>query len=221
MTPPDRDDDKTQLVPQPGVDQDKTIVSGRGGNAGLEVNWPSGGKVVGTNIQAGVRVAGQPQPQGQPPAAPFQGRPAGGQGETIFVIPQQGQQPGAPVFNPVVAWLTVLKGPGRGQSRPVFYGQNSIGRGPDQRVSLDFGEQSDQRISRGTHAYLVYDEVSRKFFLRDAGQSNLVRHNGNVVLQPIEIEDRDEVTIGDTKLMFVALCNSKFDWLAEDEPSTA
>jgi hypothetical protein len=142
-------------------------------------------------------------------------QPAPAQGETIFVTPEPGALPGAKPFEPVVGWLVVTRGPGRGEFRAVHYGQNSIGRDPKQRISFDFG---DQKISRDTHAFLVYDEVVRKFFLRDNGKSNLVRHNGNLVMAPTEIQDRDTISIGDTTLLFVALCNANFDWLAADEP---
>jgi len=135
-----------------------------------------------------------------------------GQDETIFV------SPAGPKFDPVVGWLVVTSGPGRGQFRPVFYGQNAIGRGPDQRICIDFG---DQGISREAHAFIIYDEAQRMFFIRDNGKSNLVRHKGNLVLMPTEMADRDEITIGETSLLFVALCNSTFDWLATNAPDKA
>src|SRR5262245_34060455 len=126
----------------------------------------------------------------------------GGDGETLF-LPAQVDGTGAP-FNPVVGWVVVAEGPGVGQFRPVYYGQNSIGRGEHLQVKIDFG---DQRISREAHAFLVYDEVERKFFVRDNGKSNVVRLNGNIVLMPTELCDRDRISIGQTTLLFVALCN--------------
>jgi hypothetical protein len=50
---------------------------------------------------------------------------------------------------PVVGWLVITSGPGRGQSLQLGYGMNSIGRNEAQRVSLDFG---DEEISRENHA---------------------------------------------------------------------
>jgi hypothetical protein len=129
--------------------------------------------------------------------------------ETIFV------SPAGPQFDPVVGWLVVTSGPGRGQFRPVYYGQNAIGRGTDQRISIDFG---DQAISREAHAFIIYDDAQRIFYIRDNGKSNLVRHKGNLVLTPTELHDRDEVTIGETSLLFVALCNPTFDWQATNAP---
>lgn len=205
-----RSDDKTQILPGTNmVDNDRTIIpnqqQGPGGNAPLR------GTVIG-GLQPPRQPAGSPAPNvpgGRPPA----------QGETIFVVPQGNAAPGAAPFDPVIGWMVVTKGPGRGHFKPVYYGSNSIGRGSDQRIIIDFG---DQRISRETHAYIVYDDVQRQYYVRDNGRSNLVRHNGNLVMAPTEIKDRDLITIGETVLMFIALCNADFDWLANtDEPSKA
>jgi hypothetical protein len=80
-------------------------------------------------------------------------------------------------------------------------------------VSLDFG---DQRISRQSHAYLIYDDVAQKFYIRDGGKTNLVRLNGELLMTPAELRDRDEITVGGTTLLFVALCGPDFDWLATE-----
>jgi hypothetical protein len=200
------EDDKTQIIRRPpSGGQEKTVVARPGGFA--VPPGPPRGHVIGTDLKP------------QPPVSPGRplehtAAPAPAQGETIFVVPQPGTPADAPPFNPVVGWLTIVQGPGKGHFRPIYYGQNSIGRDPKQRVSFDFG---DQKISRDTHAFIVYDDVQRRFFIRDNGKSNLVRHNGNLVMTPTEIGDRDHITIGDTTLLFVALCNSNFDWLAMDE----
>ena len=116
-------------------------------------------------------------------------------------------------FDPPVGWLVIREGPGRGSYRPVFYGQNAIGRSATQRINLDFG---DLRISREEHAFLIYDEISRRFYLRDNGKTNLVRINGVPVMAPTEIYHQDQITIGSTQLLFVALCGHGFDWLADE-----
>lgn len=122
-------------------------------------------------------------------------------------------------FDPAVAWLVITDGPGRGQHLNVYYGQNTIGRGAEQRIRLNFG---DNRIAREAHAFVVYDDVERKFYLRDNGKANLVRVNGKPVLTPTELADRDQLSIGETQMTFVAFCGPAFDWLAQDDgPDTA
>ncbi|MBU1210972.1 MAG: FHA domain-containing protein [Alphaproteobacteria bacterium] len=139
--------------------------------------------------------------------------------DETFVVAREIQREADPNFNPVVGWLVILEGPGRGEHCTVYYGQNSIGRGEDQRIQLNFG---DARITRDTHAFLVYDDHVRKFYLRDNGKANLIRLNGVAVLAPTDVADRDIISIGETVMLFVALCGTEFDWLGGDGgPNTA
>lgn len=109
----------------------------------------------------------------------------------------------------VAGWLVVLSGPGRGASREVYFGMNTIGRDAGERIPLDFGDAS---ISRSAHAYLVYDEKQNQFYLQHAGKSNLVRLNDAPVLAPTELKHGDKVEIGATTLMFIPLCSDSFRW---------
>lgn len=121
-------------------------------------------------------------------------------------------------FNPPVGWLVIIDGPGRGAALTIHYGQNTIGRGDNQQIQLNFG---DNRIARETHAYVIYDEIARQFYVRDAGQKNLVRVNQQPVLSPVELKSHDHIQIGATTCLFVPLCTPSFDWLGgEDDPAT-
>jgi hypothetical protein len=139
-------------------------------------------------------------------------------GDTVMVPAGAADPQAKGAFDPVVGWLVVVEGLGRGQFRSVRYGQNAVGRGQDLRISIDFG---DPRISREPHAFVVYDEVQRKFFIRDNGKSNIVRLNGDAVLTLAELHDRDKISIGETTLLFVALCDQNFDWLVNNATKTA
>lgn len=157
-----------------------------------------------------------PTPGAPAPATPGVQAPAAA-GATIFVpAAASAQSDLAP--EPVVGWVVITQGPGRGNFRPVHYGQNAIGRGEELRISIDYG---DQRISREPHAFLVYDERERKFFVKDNGKASVVRLNGNMVLTPTPMHNRDQISIGQTTLLFIALCDETFDWLTGDAPKTA
>lgn len=118
-----------------------------------------------------------------------------------------------PVFDPAVGFLVIVDGPGRGASHPIHYGQNTIGRSSSQRISLNYG---DPRISREEHAFLIYDETTQDFFIRDNGKANLVRHNDTPVLTPTRLNHRDVISIGDTLMLFIAVCGADFDWIRDD-----
>ena len=121
---------------------------------------------------------------------------------------------GGDVYEMTAGWLVVIGGPGRGASRGVFFGMNSVGRNADQRIPLDFGDES---ISRDSHAYIVYDEMQNDFYVQHGGKANLVRHNGKPVLAPTELQHGDVLEIGATKLMFVPLCGEAFSWKTDEE----
>lgn len=111
-------------------------------------------------------------------------------------------------------WLVIVDGPGRGASFSVAAGVSTIGRGEDQAISLDFGDQS---VSRSAHASVAYDEEQRKFYIGHGGKSNVVRRNSAPVLATEELEDGDLIRIGKTTLRFVAFCNADFSWGAEGD----
>lgn len=141
-----------------------------------------------------------------------------GEVKTVF-LPPVSKSIETDDFNPPVAVLIVVDGPGRGNMCPVYYGQNSLGRGVDQRIALNFG---DSRISRDTHAFILFDELDRKFFVRDNGKENIVRVNDAPVMTPTELNSRDRITVGETTLLFLPICDQTFDWLSagDDDPET-
>jgi hypothetical protein len=120
-----------------------------------------------------------------------------------------GSQAGEQEDDPVVGWLVVLKGPGRGRSLEIGSGANPIGRAPGQKLCLNFG---DPQISRERHAIVVYDPVSRRFFLQAGAGRNLTYLGDQLVLEPKEMNPGDTITVGDTVLHFVPYCGADFGW---------
>lgn len=110
---------------------------------------------------------------------------------------------------PVVGWLVIVDGPGKGQSIKLGFGMNSIGRGKEARVSLDFG---DEEISRQDHASVTYDPKGNKFYLQHGGGINLTYLEDAPVLQPAELKGRETISIGHTKLIFIPFCGAHFVW---------
>lgn len=156
------------------------------------------------------RIISQPAEQ-ESQVAPTRHEPADEPRTRVFTGPQDDHED-APVdqtFEPTVGWLVVVKGPGRGHSRQIHYGMNSLGRGPSERISLNFG---DSAISREAHAYIVYDDKQKEFYIQHAGKSNLVRVNDSPVMAPKELTRGDLIELGSTTLMFVPLCGDDFNW---------
>ena len=113
----------------------------------------------------------------------------------------------------VVGWVVVLEGPGKGCSREIGYGNNTMGRSPSAAISLDFG---DETISREKHCVLTYDPKGNNYFLSPGDSRNLVYVNEAPVLSPTVLKTGDKVGLGNSLLAFVAFCGDDFDWGEED-----
>jgi hypothetical protein len=111
---------------------------------------------------------------------------------------------------PVVGWLVVIGGPGLGAFRPIFEGNNTIGRAPSQRIPVDFG---DDAISAEEQAYLRYDSSDRSFlFVPNLAKTNVVRLNDDKPTAAVKLRPMDVITMGRTQLVFVPFCGEEFDW---------
>jgi len=126
------------------------------------------------------------------------------------VVEQEQDEGDKAMDDPVVGWLVVVDGPGRGHASALGYGMNSIGRASTERISLDYG---DTDMSRTKHTLITYDPRGRKFYLQHGGGQNLTYlKNGSPVLTPVEINGGEEIIVGQTTLRFVPFCGELFDW---------
>ncbi len=112
--------------------------------------------------------------------------------------------------DPVVGWLVVVGGPGIGSYRPIFEGNNTVGRGTTQRIPLDFG---DDAISSEEQAYIRYDSSDRSFlFVPNLAKTNVVSVNDRRPTGAVELKQMDVIVMGRTQLVFVPFCGPEFDW---------
>ncbi len=68
------------------------------------------------------------------------------------------------------------------------------------------------QISRLNHAKMLYDPRGRKFTLTLGESTNPIYLGGGVVLGPTEVKSGDRIQLGDTEVLFMALCGEDFDW---------
>ena len=129
--------------------------------------------------------------------------PVGGRAITAPAKPARDLAP-----SQVVGWLAVVEGPGRGEVMTLGYGVNDIGRGADARVRLDFG---DVAIDLRSQAAIIYTARSRRFYLQAIAPGNWV-DGCPVVGKSVELTGGETLRMGQTRLRFVALCGSGFDW---------
>lgn len=112
---------------------------------------------------------------------------------------------------PVVGWLVCIEGPDKGKDFCLHGVKSTIGRRQDSSILL-----SDEKISRsGFPALIVYDDrKTHKFYLAsgDASSHNNVELCGQMLLGQSIINPYDEITIENTKLVFVPFCGEDFYW---------
>ena len=112
--------------------------------------------------------------------------------------------------DPVVGWLVIVGGQGIGTYRPIFEGNNTIGRAPENRIPIDFG---DNAISGHEQAYIRYDSTDRSFlFVPNLSKTNVVSVNDQRPTAAVPLQAMDVITMGRTQLVFVPFCGPEFDW---------
>lgn len=145
-------------------------------------------------------------------SAPQNPKPLGGRGmvedydSVTVVAPINNKVSGA--FSPVTGWLVCTEGPAKGMDYRIRAGYNYIGRSEHMDICI----RGDQQISREKHALIAYDHKKHVFFFGPAEGKSVVRINGEMVMNPTEINAYDVITIGETKLLFVPLCGERFNW---------
>jgi hypothetical protein len=112
--------------------------------------------------------------------------------------------------DPVVGWLVVVGGPGLGAFRPIYEGNNTMGRSRSQRIPIDFG---DDTISSEEQGYIRYDGSDRSFlFVPNMAKTNVVSVNSKKPTAAVPLAAMDVITIGRTQLAFIPFCGEDFDW---------
>ncbi|MCA1030220.1 FHA domain-containing protein [Bacillus timonensis] len=109
---------------------------------------------------------------------------------------------------PVVGWLVCIAGKDRGRDYRIHPEKNTLGRSETNDIHI----ANDQTISRDNHATVIYDPKKRNFRLLAGQGRGLVYVNDEVIDFSTPLKSRDIIELGETKLMFVPLCDEHFDW---------
>lgn len=111
-------------------------------------------------------------------------------------------------IDPVRGWLVCVNGKKKGKDFRIHSEKNFIGRSKSNDICLDF----DETVSREVTTIVTYDIRSNKFWAQSGDGKSNIYLNDNIVLVPMELNNNDVLTIGQTELMFVSFCNSSFKW---------
>ena len=111
-------------------------------------------------------------------------------------------------LEPVVGWLVCIEGAEKGKDYRLLGRINTIGRSEKMDVCI----KGDPTISKENHARLGYDPKNNRFRLIPAASSNNIYLNEDVVDMPTPLKAYDVMEFGQTKLVFIPLCSSRFSW---------
>ncbi len=115
---------------------------------------------------------------------------------------------GAEDVEPVVGWLVAISGSHLGQDFKLKTGRNFIGRS----IEMDVALEKDNSISREKHAIILYEPKSNMFLVQPGDAKQLFYLNEKVVLEATKISAYDILSLGETNLLFIPCCSSKFNW---------
>jgi len=160
----------------------------------------------------GTTLIEEPGRRPQPKGTTLMGTPGGTRlaGAIAAAEPSPGEAPGyEQERGPVVGWLVIVAGPGRGRSLEIGLGMNIIGRGSGNRINLEFG---DNQISAEDHFRIAFDTQNRLFHLVPGRGTNLVYIEGQPLLSPVSLTHGSQLTVGATTLRFAAFCGQDWNW---------
>ncbi|KOR32207.1 hypothetical protein TI05_08695 [Achromatium sp. WMS3] len=108
----------------------------------------------------------------------------------------------------LVGWLICIEGSAKGQDFRIYSERNFIGSGNNMDICI----KDDAAISESHHAEINFDARSNKFYIATKN-SNDTYLNAKLVKAFTPLDSWDTIKIGQTKLLFVALCGSNFNWI--------
>lgn len=111
-------------------------------------------------------------------------------------------------LEPVVGWLVCIEGKDKGKDYKLLGRINTIGRSERMDVCI----KGDQSISKEDHARLGYDPKNNRFRIIPASSTNNIYLNDDVVDISTRLKPYDVLEFGQTKLIFIPLCSSRFNW---------
>ncbi|MBQ3426401.1 MAG: FHA domain-containing protein [Clostridia bacterium] len=111
-------------------------------------------------------------------------------------------------IDPVVGWVVCIEGASKGQDYRIKSERNFIGR--DQ--SMDISISGDKSISREKHAIISYSPKTNGFMLIPGESHGIVYLNNEEIYAPVELKRGDIIELGETKLMFIPVCDDSFQW---------
>lgn len=111
-------------------------------------------------------------------------------------------------MEPVVGWLVCIEGSDRGKDYHLYGRINTVGRNENMDVCI----HGDTGITRDTHVKIAYDPKKNNFYIVPGNASDNTYLNDEPVYMQTRLNAYDLIEMGETKLLFIPLCEQRFSW---------
>lgn len=109
---------------------------------------------------------------------------------------------------PPVGFVICISGPMKGSDFKILPGRNLIGRGD----KVDIALKDDPAVSRDGHCVISYDHKHNSFIIAPGIGHGLTYLNDSPVETARGINSHDIIEIGNSRLIFLPLCDEHFKW---------
>lgn len=109
---------------------------------------------------------------------------------------------------PIVGWLICIEGSDKGKDYRLYGRINTVGRGENMDVCI----HGDSGITRDTHVKVAYDPKKNHFYIVPGNATNNTYLNDEPVYMQTRLNSHDLIELGETKLLFIPLCDRRFSW---------
>lgn len=107
-----------------------------------------------------------------------------------------------------VGWLVCTEGADFGRFYTLKEGRNLIGSG----INMDVDLSHDLSITKENIAWIEFLEDTGSFMISPGNARQLIYVNDDLIFKPTMLLNKDILTMGETSLMLVACCDSRFSW---------
>lgn len=116
----------------------------------------------------------------------------------------------------VVGWMVIVSGVDCGKFFPLTYGKASMGTAESNTLVIS---EEYEGVAEESHCSISLTKDDRLFKLNVCGEENFpVFVNGERVAGSFILLGREEIRLGDLKLVFVALCDENFFLAGGNDP---
>ena len=111
-------------------------------------------------------------------------------------------------YDPVVGWLVCIEGKDKGKDYRLMARINTVGRSD----RMDICIRNDNTVSKENHARVAYDPKNNIYLVSPDKNINNIYVNNQPIFAATQINAYDVLEFGESKFIFIPLCNDRFEW---------